>query len=54
MKGYVRGALGAVVVVALAIVLFARGTLPMASYSFLLTDWFSRPDMVSQCMAGLN
>lgn len=53
MKGYVWGALG-VVAVSLAIVLFTRGTPPVASYSFLLTDWFSRPDMVSQCMSGLN
>ena len=25
-----------------------------SSYSFLLTDWVRRPDMVSQCMIGLN
>src|ERR1700753_3328555 len=42
------------VVVSLAIVRFTHLTDPIASYSFLLTDWNSRPDMVSQCMIRLN
>jgi hypothetical protein len=53
MWGAMWGAVGAGMV-SLAIVLSVRGTLPIAPYSFLLTDWFSRPDMVSQCMLGLN
>ena len=47
------GALGAVMAF-FAVVLLTRETLPVSAYSFLLTDWFSRPDMVSQCMTGLN
>jgi hypothetical protein len=53
MKGLVWAALIAVVV-ALATVRFTHLTAPIASYSFLLTDWVSRPDMVSQCMIRLN
>ena len=53
MKGYVWAALLAVVV-ALAIVKVTHVTDPIASYSFLLTDWVSRPDMVSQCVIKLN
>jgi hypothetical protein len=53
VKGYVWAALIAVVV-SLAIVTFTHVTDPIASYSFLLTDWISRPDMVSQCMIRLN
>ncbi len=53
MKGYVWAALIAVVM-SLAIVGFTYKTRPIASYSFLLTDWVSRPDIVSQCMVGLN
>jgi len=53
VKAYVWGALIAVVAL-LAIVLFTHVTRPIASYSFLLTDWINRPDMVSQCMIGLN
>jgi hypothetical protein len=55
VKGYVWGALIAVVFVSpLAIVRFTHVTDPIASYSFLLTDWISRPDMVNQCMVGLH
>jgi hypothetical protein len=53
VKGYVWAALIAVVV-SLAIVTFTHVTDPITSYSFLLTDWISRPDMVSQCMIRLN
>jgi hypothetical protein len=41
-------------VVSLAIVRFTHLADPIASYSFLLTDWISRPDMVSQCTIRLN
>ena len=53
MKGYVWATLIAVVV-SLAIVGFTHMSGPIASQSFLLTDWFSRPEMVSQCMSRLN
>lgn len=53
MKGYLWATLIAVVV-SLAIVGFTHMWEPIASYSFLLTDWISRPDMVSQCMIKLN
>lgn len=53
MKGYIWASLIAVVVL-LAIVRFTYVTVPIASYSFLLTDWIRRPDMVSQCMIRLN
>ena len=53
MKGLVWAALIAVVV-ALAIVRFTHLTDPIVSYSFLLTDWISRPDMVTQCTSRLN
>jgi hypothetical protein len=54
VKGSVWAALIAVVIVSLAIVRFTHVTDPIASYSFLLTDWISRPDMASQCMIGLD
>jgi hypothetical protein len=41
-------------VMSVAIVRFAHVRDPIASYSFLLTDWISRPDMVSQCIIKLN
>jgi hypothetical protein len=53
VKGYVWAALIAAVV-SVAVVGFTQMTRPIASYSFLLTDWISRPDMVNQCMTGLN
>jgi hypothetical protein len=42
------------VVALVAFVGFVYLTDPIASYSFLLTDWNSRPDMVSQCMTRLS
>jgi hypothetical protein len=53
VKYYVWAAL-IVVVVSLGIVRFTHVTDAVASYSFLVTDWISRPDMVNQCMIGLN
>jgi hypothetical protein len=53
MKRYVWAAVFAVVVLA-AVARFTLVTDPIASYSFLLTDWVSRPVMVSQCMIRLN
>jgi hypothetical protein len=53
VKGLVWAALIAVAV-SLAIAGFSRLRGPIASYSFLLTDWVNRPDMVSQCMIRLN
>ena len=53
VRRYVWGALTAVAV-SLAIVGFTHGSGTNPSYSFLLTDWVRRPDMVSQCMIGLN
>jgi hypothetical protein len=53
VKVYVCVALIAVVV-SLSIVRFTHVTDPIASYSFLLTDWMGRPEMVSQCMVGLD
>jgi hypothetical protein len=53
VKGLAWAALIAVVV-SLAIARVTHLTDPIASYSFLLTDWLSRPDMVSQCMIRLN
>jgi hypothetical protein len=44
----------AAVAVSLAIVGFTAGAGTNPSYSFLLTDWIRRPDMVSQCMIRLN
>jgi hypothetical protein len=53
VKNYLWAAFIAVVV-SVAIVRFAHVWAPIASYSFLLTDWISRPDMVSQCIIKLN
>jgi hypothetical protein len=53
VKFYVSAALIAVAV-SLAIVRFTHVTDRITFYSFLLTDWNSRPGMVSQCMIGLN
>ncbi len=53
MKGYLWAAL-IIVVMSLAIVRLIYVTGPITSYSFLLTDWISRPSMVSQCMIKLN
>jgi hypothetical protein len=53
VKGLVWAAVFAVVV-SLAIVRFTHLADPITSYSFLLTDWISRPDMVSQCTIRLN
>jgi hypothetical protein len=53
VRRYVWGALTAVVV-SLTIVGFTHGSGRNTSYSFLLTDWLRRPNMVSQCMIGLN
>lgn len=53
MKRYVWAAL-IVVVVSLAVVRFTHVVEMVSSHSFLLTDWISRPDMVSQCMVKLN
>jgi hypothetical protein len=50
-----RGWAAVIAVVALAaIVGFTHLTDPIVSYSFLLTDWYSRPDMVNQCMTRLD
>jgi hypothetical protein len=53
VKGFIWAAL-VVVVASLAIHRFAHATDSISSYSFLLTDWVNRPDMVSQCMIKLN
>jgi hypothetical protein len=53
VRRYVWVALTAVAV-SLAIVGFAHVSGTSPSYSFLLTDWIRRPDMVSQCMIRLN
>jgi hypothetical protein len=53
VRRYVWGALTAVAV-SLAIVGFTHVSGTNPSYSFLLTDWIRRPDMVSQCMIRLN
>jgi hypothetical protein len=53
VKVYVWGALIAVGM-SVAIVRVTHVMDPIASYSFLLTDWISRPDMVSQCVIRLN
>jgi hypothetical protein len=53
VRRYGCGALAAIVV-SLAIVGFTSGVGTNPSYSFLLTDWIQRPDMVSQCMMRLN
>ena len=53
VRRYAWGALGAVAVL-LTVVVFTHGWGPNLSNSFLLTDWIRRPNMVSQCMIGLN
>ncbi|PPQ31042.1 hypothetical protein [Rhodopila globiformis] len=42
------------VVASLAMVRLTHPSDPVASYSFLLTDWVSRPAMVNQCMIKLR
>jgi hypothetical protein len=53
VKRYVWAALAAVAV-SLAIVGVTGGAGANLSYSFLLTDWIRRPDMVSQWMNRLS
>jgi hypothetical protein len=53
VKGFIWAA-AVVVVAALAIYRFTHVTDSISSYSFLLTDLASRPDMVSQCMIKLD
>jgi hypothetical protein len=53
VRSYVWAALTAAAV-SLAIVGFTHVSGTNPSYSFLLTDWIRRPDMVSQCMIRLN
>jgi hypothetical protein len=54
VKGYAWAAIISVAAVSVAIVRFTHVADPIASYSFLVTDWISRPEMVSQCMMRLN
>jgi hypothetical protein len=53
VRAYVWGALTAVAV-SVAIVGFTHRSGANLPYSFLLTDWIGRPDMVSQCMIRLS
>jgi hypothetical protein len=53
VRRYLWGTLAAVAVL-LTIGGFIYGSGKTTSDSFLLTDWISRPNMVSQCMIGLD